>query len=128
MKIETLEAKIAARADREAQQAVRAFRLALAIALDRLFGGKCDGSDRVKQGYAIGLDPRPGYGRDAKLVLDAVLSSDPKKGWPGAIWRNRENAIREEVLSTMDALQRTLVSDWDQSEDACTAAEEGGAA
>lgn len=46
----------------------------------------------------------------ASEVLGQLIKDDPTKGWPGWVWREREEKKLADVLSTMDALQRILVS------------------
>lgn len=96
MKIEDLEAKITKKAAGETADAIVRFKGAVNKALHELF---------CPTGYAA---PHNQPQKAALLILAGELPA--KNGWPATLWRTRENAIREEVMSTMDTMQQVLLA------------------
>lgn len=93
MKIETLEEKIKARAKSEISQAWSVMEREVRASIKK-FSGAC-------------LDYSDGYTQAGKDVLMRLAGGSNKID--GSVWRHRENAIRDEILTTMDTLQRTLM-------------------
>lgn len=53
-------------------------------------------------GYAY-LSPK------GRQIMTLLASDNPNKGWPSEIWTDRERVVTEEVMSTMNALQKLFI-------------------
>ncbi len=45
-----------------------------------------------------------------KAILTILASDHPSKGWPSICWETRKKELWDNVLSTMDTLQKILVA------------------
>ncbi len=103
MDIKTLEKRIDMKADAEVQDAIYEFKQAVRVAMDKLF--------KTRMNYASDME-RPHY-RVALEILGGTRKATAKAGggWPLTLWDIRRNAIRKEIMSTMDTLQKTLLAE-----------------
>ncbi|KKL52005.1 hypothetical protein LCGC14_2289830 [marine sediment metagenome] len=92
MTIETLDRKIEAKAREEAQAATYKFKETICRALRELLVFDF-----------VSLDDTDG--RDALLMV----MGEKEAKWPERIQRVRENRLRQEIMSTMDTLQKVLL-------------------
>ena len=94
MDIKTLEEKIKKKANNEAQTAISNFRSIVIRGLRELF---CTQNDH---------DMR--FTDDQSRKVMSILANGSTEDWPAEIWTLRENKIREDIMSTMDSLQKVL--------------------
>ena len=95
MTFETLEEQIKKRADEQAQKAIWKFKNDVLTAATQLFHGD----------YMTFDTP------DLKKLMECFGRGVVKGNmWPARIWKLREDKLRDEVLSTMDTVQRMLIS------------------
>ena len=56
------------------------------------------------------------YGQETNLlsefraVLTLLASDDHTTGWPSSLWEKEEDHVREELLKTMDEIQRAFLA------------------
>lgn len=116
----TLESKIEALADEEAQAAIKAFRASVAAALSTLLGEQPHAFNAAYSGPETHYPPQAGvvkhYRREnveaARAALLTLVSDKPEganSGWPSVIWDKRRAGIRDRVLATFNDVQRLLV-------------------
>ena len=86
----TLEIKVKNRANERVQERISVFKRELRDSLSRL----------IKNASGV-------YHKD---ILSVMASDNDSKGWPSKLWEAEEKAVMDEVLSTMDSMQRILVS------------------
>lgn len=96
---EKLTEQIKKKAAAEVSRDIQAFKIAISGAC-RTLGVECCG-------YSLG--------KDAKTALRALMACE-SKGWPAHLWRQREERLLKEVLSTMDTLQNVLLAKDEPSE------------
>ena len=89
MNIETMDKKIKKRAAEITSKDIVTFKTAVDKALDVLCHGTWDAR---------------------KQCLAVMASADNTKGWPKILWEAREKLVRDDVFSTMDAVQKMLLS------------------
>jgi len=95
MTLDQLTEKIQRKANAEMQVAIKKLRADIAAALKE---------------FGIGFPLNEPYFLDeAKVILALLISPEPKKGWPAIYWRRREARLMDEVLATMDTLQKVLL-------------------
>jgi len=95
MDIKTLDDKIKAKADELTQKEIGLCAKAIQEAVKRLLGFTCAANLRDN---------------DEKQVLMILCGEKPSNAWPTRIWTYREDQLRNEILSTMDTLQRVLLT------------------
>ncbi len=93
------EAIVTARADERVQQRIAAFKRACWVAALNL---------RVEPVRPLSI-PNPFSDKDRAFF--ALLAEDShQRSWPGKLWRDEEAAVREEILATLDELQRAFLA------------------
>jgi hypothetical protein len=104
MKIEDLDIKISQRAHREV--------------CDRV--GRCKEQIAKAIGELLDTDVRCGENcfnaydhKELKQVVGILASDDYNPGWPVRLWEQRKSAIREDILSTMDTLQKMMAAKYE---------------
>ncbi len=115
MKIETLEKKIADRANEQVQNAIVVFRRGVGEAIQKLLKST---HSHVAIGQYLAPDSIE------RKVVSQILADDPRSGWPRELWTIYENSTRNEILQQMDAVQRMLLS-REPSADDCKPIAEG---
>lgn len=102
MDIETLEKRIDLKADGEVHEALYRFEETVRAALNKLFVTRMD--------YRTDIE-RPHY-RAALEIVAGIRKPTAKDGggWPARLWDVRRDAIRKDVMSTMDTLQKVLLA------------------
>ena len=62
--------------------------------------------------FGVAVDNRhsPSFHGEAKVILALLASDDSKKRWPSAIWKRREAELLNDVLDTMNTLQKILLA------------------
>lgn len=121
MKIQDLEEKIAERARSVVQDKVATFKKEIDAALMKLFGNGSQSCERFgSYGYAGNVTrvKTPEYEiANAKLTALKIAIEDKephpssvKIGWPKVLWDQENEAIRNELLSQMDLMQRMLLT------------------
>ena len=102
MDIETLEKKIDRKADAEVQAAISTFRDAVQAAMNKLF------ATRIPYWSDMG---QPQY-RATLEILAGIRKTSSREGggWPARLWDVRREAIRKDIMSTMDTLQKVLLA------------------
>ncbi len=103
MDIKTLEKRIDLKADAEVQTAIGRFTNAVMAALGKLF------DSRIPYMSTMG---EPGY-RAALEIMAGTREATAREGggWPERLWDVRREAIRKEIMSTMDTLQKVLLAE-----------------
>lgn len=96
MDMDTLEKQIKAKAAEVVQGRIENFRVAVLTAAETLFSGSTST-----------IWPSRTPCKEALLILAGERN---RKDWPNVLWRVEEEAIREEILSTMDTLQQVLLA------------------
>ena len=90
MKQETMDFKIKCRAGEIARKKIKYFRDRMLKEVNTLVGDM--------------------WSTEAKQCFAVMASEDTTKGWPTSIFQGCEEKLKEEVLSTMDTVQRMLVA------------------
>jgi hypothetical protein len=101
MNIEELEDKIKNMAKEQVDKAIDNFKSELKISLGRLLLKNLQYSNSLISG-------------EVKDVLSSILNE--KNEYPSCMWRRREEAIRNEVMSTFDIVQRIRMTKDVESE------------
>lgn len=111
--VEDLEARITKRARQDVDEAIKRFKKAVRAAVDQLNKdcGNPLSYPHIEATYTSA---------EALRVLMPLMGQAGPAGnangvsniehWPPELWTARENAIREELLSTMDAMQKVLLA------------------
>ena len=128
MNIESLDQKIAKRADEVVQSKIKAFKQKIDAALVEIFGGSGYGEETFgNYGYFEGKD-RPDLltGRCKLYALKLAICDDkPREGdskkndplpWPSILWEVERDKIRKDLLDKMDLMQRLLMTKDSPSE------------
>ena len=99
MKAEMFDKIVEARADQRVQAKIGAFKRACVEAAQHLGVGRFSRQDDLV------------LCQEESRALFAVLASgEPARGWPPEIWERECEAVRKELLSTMDEFQRALLA------------------
>lgn len=93
MNRETLEKRVALRADNRVQARIQAFRKDIDNACHRLLG----------EAYFNNHAAR-------KRVLEIMLTREHPAKWPKLLWEKEEETVMGEVLATMNELQKVLLA------------------
>lgn len=101
MTIETLEKKIANRANANVQARITAFRKAVREACVQL--GVMRGDSSIS--YISAAEGVP----ESQAVL-RLLARDTNDQWPAYLWRQEEEKVRQEIMALLDPLQRVLLA------------------
>jgi len=99
MKEKTFDEIVKARANERTQAKIKAFKEAVKKACGALTGKDWYGYAQEKQ-----LVP------DFRTLLTILSSDDHTTGWPTSLWEKEEDHVREELLKTMDEMQRALLA------------------
>ena len=96
MDLDTLERQIKAKADKEVQNKLSIFRTAV---------------ENAAQALCRGWGPPNccSYESPCKELLLVLAGDYSRRKWPRELWAHEEKRIREEILSTMDTLQKVLL-------------------
>lgn len=108
MRIEYLEDKIRARAKQDVKTAFRALQGEVFQAVVKFAASVSPSIHGYPPVHGGAMNALRDMGQDLDELLTAVTAATPVLA-PG-VWNARENAIREEVLRTMDSLQQTLLA------------------
>ena len=84
---------VTARADERVQKRIADFKRAVLNAVDNLLS---------LYSYR--------YNEDRKAIYQIMASADDKKGWPAKLWELEEKKVTEELLATMDELQKAFLA------------------
>lgn len=111
MDIETLEGKITKRASINVDARLRHFRDEVDNALNRLFGKQYYNVPNKQ--VAMVLCARATTGTNRKIEIDGqvIKSGD----YPDSLCEDEQNKLRDEVMGTMDALQKLLMTPDDET-------------
>ena len=99
MKEKTFDEIVKARANERTQAKIKAFKEAVKKSCFELTGKTWLGYDQNKV-----LVP------DFRAVLSILSSENHTTGWPSSLWEKEEDHVREELLKTMDEMQRALLA------------------
>jgi len=97
MKAETFEKAVKKRAHERVQERITIFRKTVSGALCAL------GGDLLGSAYMTTVQ------LDGAKALQVLISGN-NKGWPLSLWTNEEIAVRAEILTTLDEVQRALLA------------------
>ena len=89
-----LDARIKREAAERAQKAVNTFKVACALSAAKLLNG-------IPSAY---------LSSDFDVFWKILASPDKSKGWPQVIWDFHEKQVLDEVMATMNAVQRLFVN------------------
>jgi hypothetical protein len=98
MKAKNFDEIVTARADERAQNKINVFKKEIRAACINLLGGKY-----VSNYSALHEE------ETVRKVLLKIASGTPV-AWPREIWEIEENLVREELLNTMDEMQKALIA------------------
>jgi len=100
MKEKTFDEIVKARANERVQAKLKAFKEVVKTACGQLLG------DTYWRGYEQRITLIPNF----REVLTLLASEDHTKDWPTSLWEKEEDAVREELLKTMDEMQRAFLA------------------
>lgn len=95
----TLEEKIALRAKSQTETRIKAFKVAACRAAGELLG------KQVTPNTTYGVP----YSADVRTLFAVLASDTPNKGWPRELWDADESRVTDEIMATMNELQRVLL-------------------
>lgn len=112
LKRETLEEQIKKRAKERTQKRISVFKEEVARATAKLL----ERNVSIVHGKCLN--------EDARKVLSVMASDNHREGWPKTLWQDEEFRVTNEVMGTMDELQKVLLSRDIATEDSPVADEE----
>ena len=100
MKEKTFDEIVKARGDERVQAKLKAFKETVKTACGQLWGDS----------YWKGYDQSKMLLETFRNYLGILSSEDHTTGWPTSLWEMEEDHVREELLKTMDEMQRAFLA------------------
>ena len=100
MKEKTFDEIVKARANERVQAKLKAFKNSVKTACGQLLG------DTYWSGYV----QHKTLVQSFRTPLGILSSDDHTTGWPTSLWEKEEDIVREELLKTMDEMQRAFLA------------------